>query len=242
MLLALFLTFLTHTRQSSSFIARIFSIALVLLLDALLGWAIAALQSPSAQRLSARIQAIGSMGLAAAIALLVVLYPLTIQGYPLTSLTRGHAPQLYEFFSQQPKDSLIAGLSPETSSIPSHAYRSVLVSPEVAIPYHAGYYREIQQRARDTIAAQYSPNPAEVKAFIEKYGVTHWLLDANAFDIHALNRDRWVQQYQPEAGTAVSHLASRQVPYLQQVGDRCTPFQTDYHRVIDTQCLLANTD
>lgn len=95
------------------------SIALVLLVDALLSWAIAALQSAQSPRLSARLQVFCSTGLAAAIALLVVLYPFTIQGYPLTSLTRGHAPHLYEFFSQQPKDSLIAGLSPKPAAFPA---------------------------------------------------------------------------------------------------------------------------
>ena len=219
------------------------SIALVLWVDALLQWTITVLQSPSgSQQPLAQLQAIISVGLAGAIAVLLVLYPLTIKGYPLTSLTRGNAPPLYDFFSQQPKGSLIASLSAETSNIPSFAYRSVLFSPEIAIPYHAGYYQEITERVRATITAQYTPDPDGVKTFIEQYGVTHWLLPAEAFDVRSLNRNRWMQQYQPEAGEATRILANRQIPALQRVSDRCTTFQTEHYQVLDTACILTAID
>jgi hypothetical protein len=215
-------------------------IALVLGIDALLKGAIAALQSPATNRRPlAFARGLFAMGLALALALLLVLYPFTIQGYPLTSLTQGQAPLLYTYFAQQPKDTLIASLSAEASNLPSFAYRSVLASPEVAIPYHAGYYREISQRARATITAQYTLDPAVVKAFIAQYGVTHWLLTADAFEVRSLNRNRWVQQFQPEAGQAVSILSSRQVPVVQQISDRCTSFQTEHYRVLETACVLA---
>lgn len=216
-------------------------IALVGLMDALLQGAIAQLHR---RQITARAGGLAllSTGAALGLAIILVLYPLTMRGYPLVSLTQGTAPGLYQFFTTQPKTSMVASLSPETSNLPTFARRSVLVSPEVAIPYHVGYYREIQQRARDLIAAQYSPDPSIVRNFILKYGVTHWLLDAEAFDIQALNQNRWVQQYQPEAGAATSHLANREISALQQIGDRCEVFQTAQHRVIDAQCLIVELE
>lgn len=210
------------------------SLALVLLLDALLHWAIALLSSAH----SSTGLAACPIAMATLLSLVVLLYPLTMPGYPYASMTQGSAPELYQFIASQPKASLVAGLTVETANIPSYAQRSVLISREVAIPYHVGYYAEIRQRAKDLIAAQYSSDPAVVKAFIQKYGVTHWLLESSEFDIQTLNRDRWLQQYQPEAGQAVTALATGKIPALQSLGDLCVAFQSTQHVVVEANCIL----
>lgn len=217
------------------------AIAIVLLSDALLRWASDRLASPkmSAQ---ATFQSFMATGWAAVLGLVVVLYPLTMSGYPFTSIIRGQSPELYAFLANQPKTSLIAGLAVETNNIPTYSQRSVLVSREVAIPYHMGYYQEIRQRAQQSIAAQYSPDAAAVKAFVQQYGVTHWLLEKTAFDIAQLNRDRWIQQYQPAAGNATTVLASRQVPFLQSLGDRCVVFEDAQHWLLDAECIVSATE
>ena len=110
---------------------------------------------------------------------------------------------------------------------------------EIAIPYHVGYYQEIRQRAKALIAAQYSADPQVVTEFIERYGVTHWLLEATAFDIQTLNHARWVQQYQPEAGDATTVLARGQPPLLQTLGERWVTFQTPQHTVLDAPCIVT---
>lgn len=222
------------------FIAAVLAaaIAVVLMIDALLRWAHDRAVSPmmSAQD---TLQTFIATGLATALGLVVVLYPLTMSGYPYTSGVRGNSPELYTFLANQSKTTMVAGLSLEANNIPTFSQRSVLVSREVAIPYHMGYYQEIRRRAQQLIAAQYSPDPAAVKTFIQRYGVTHWLLEKTAFDLAQLNRDRWIQQYQPAAGNAATVLASRQVPFLQQLGDRCVVFEDAQHSVLEAECILS---
>ncbi|MGF1461282.1 MAG: hypothetical protein ACFBSG_19920 [Leptolyngbyaceae cyanobacterium] len=212
-------------------------IVVVILADACLNWAIALLTPPRSSPVSLGFAAL-ALGFTIILGLGVVLYPLTMQNYPSTSMSQGYAPDLYGVLAQQPKDSLIAGLSVETSNIPSYAQRSVLLSQEIAIPYHVGYYAEISQRARDLIRAQYSADPQVVSDFITQYGVTHWLLEPLSFDIHTLNRDRWIQQYQPEAGQAVSALANGNIPALQTLGDRCVAYQTAQYTLLQTDCVV----
>ncbi len=232
------------SRYTGRFLLIVFvlagGIATVVLIESLLRGAIALLQLTATGRATRR-SGLASLptALAGALALLVVLYPLTMPGYPSTSMVRGNAPELYTFLATTPKESLVASLSVETSNIPSFSQRAVLLSSEIAIPYHAGYYEEIRQRAKALIAAQYSADPQVVTAFIERYGVTHWLLETTAFDVHALNRDRWVQQYQPEAGQATTVLANGQSPLLQTLGDRCVTFQTPQHTVLDARCIVS---
>ncbi len=212
-------------------------IALLILIDALLRWAILALdRAGSPQR---ALEAAIASTTAAALVGLLLFYPLTIRGFPLTFLAQAQSPELYSFLESQPKDSLIATLSHESSYIPSFARRSILVGKEYAIPYQTGYYREIRQRAKDTIAAQYSPNPQVVREFIERYGITLWLLDRDAFQPQGIASSRWVQQYQPEAAIAVETLTSGQTPALAKTLDRCSAFKSENHRILKSECILA---
>jgi hypothetical protein len=216
-------------------------IASVILLDALLQGLIAmhTRRRPGAGTWMAWPTTLLMGGIAIALPIIVVLYPLTMSGYPFTSLVQGQAPALYEYLATQPKTSAIAGLSTETSNIPSFAGRTVITSPEVSLPYHIGYYTQLRQRNRDVITAQYTLDPTVISAVIKQYGITHWLLDDTAFDLRQMSRNRWIQQYQPEANTAVSILASQQVPVVQQRADQCTTFQTGRFRVLDARCLAT---
>lgn len=214
--------------------------ALVIIVDALLAHTATQLQTP---RGSARLLNWISAGLAGGgatiLTLVLVLYPLTLSGFPPTSLLSGKQGELYAFFATQPPDSVIASLAPEVNNLPSFAQRSILVGSETAIPYHTGYYRQIQQRAKDLIRAQYSPDPPVVKAFIERYGITHWLLAANGLRFPTLQNHRWAQQFQPEADAAGAVFVTGQTPILATVGDRCVTFQSQDYRVLDAQCLLT---
>lgn len=214
------------------------SIALIVWIDTLLKWAIAALAT---SKLLPKVGSVLSASLAIMLMLVLVLYPMTMSGYPSTSVAKGQYPELYRFLAKQPKDSLIAGLVPEVTNIPSFAQRSVLVSSEVSIPYHIGYYDVLRSRTQATITGQYSPDAEILKDAINHYGITHWLLNATSYDIRTLNADRWIQQYQPEGGNAVSTLASRQTPALQRLGEACRVFQSEQHQVIDARCLLEQS-
>lgn len=210
-------------------------IAIVVAIDALLRQAILALERRSPVRV------LPSAGAALVLVAVLLLYPLTIKDFPILPLHVGREPLLYEFFASQPKTSAIASLTAAASDIPSFAGRSVLASPEVAIPYHVGYYRLVRERIAATIAAQYTSDTALVRAFIRRYGVTHWLLSSEAFEAAALQNNDWLEQYQPETDRAGFALRSGRVPVLAELSDRCAVFASERYRVLEARCILRET-
>jgi hypothetical protein len=99
-------------------------------------------------------QQIWAVALTALLGVALISYPvlLKLKGFSLPSTNSyvvGEVPKLYEFFLQQPKNTLIASLVPQTDELPSFTKRSVLVSREHALPYHKGYYAQIRQRVMD---------------------------------------------------------------------------------------------
>ena len=163
-------------------------------------------------------------------------YPLLAPGFPFARYTVGRHPDLYEYFQAQPEDIVIASLGDEGSYIATFAQRSVLVDREFAIPYHMGYYNQIRQRSTDLIAAQYSPDSQPILEAIANYDIDFWVLGRKAFDIEALQNNRWLQQYQPATQEAEVNLRSTP-PILSTLASTCTVFGSNAHRVLDTHCI-----
>lgn len=198
--------------------------AIVILLERLLYWA---------KLVSGRSRwAIGGVAL---LGIALTIYPF-FTGFPYTKYKQGEAPELYTFLAAQPKETLVASLSPEADNIPSFAKRSVLVSDMYAIPYHVGYYREIRQRAEKLIEAQYSPDLAQAQMLIQKYKIDFWLLDTDAFTPAYLTRSNWLMQY-PETQTAIQYLRTDR-PALANLPERCTVLESRSHRLLDARCIL----
>ena len=206
------------------------SISLTLLLDAGLRW----LQ----QSRSTLLQRLAVWGLASLVGLALLIYPSTIPDFPKTNYKSGTAPQLYEFFAQQPKDSVVAGLIKETDDLPSFAERSILVGREYAIPYHLGYANPFRQRVIDLIAAQYSLKRPELVNFIRTYNVDFWLLSRQVFQEDFLE-EGWIQQY-PDAIDAAKLNLEQGRPVLQRSIKRCLVFEdkTNSLLVLDAACLI----
>ncbi|NER33120.1 MAG: hypothetical protein F6J93_03415 [Oscillatoria sp. SIO1A7] len=169
----------------------------------------------------------------------LIFYPNFSSSFPRTSYRVIRAPAIYQFFQQQPKDILIASLSGAANNIPTFSQRSVLVSPEYGISYHVGYYRQFRQRATDLIRAQYSPDLAVVKAFIQKYGIDFWLLDATSFSSDRLAKNNWLQQYQPAAEEALLQLESGNLPALARAAEHCTVFDTGEFAIVQADCIIS---
>ena len=148
-------------------------------------------------------------------------------------------PALYEFLAQQPKTSLVASLSKDADNVPSLTQRSVLVSRNVAIAYHTGYYKVLRRRIIDVFRAQYSLTLAPVQQVIQTYGIDWWLVDRNAFDPDYVARNGWLMQFQPVASRAIENLQQGHIPALAQTMDRCSVFQSDSHVVLAADCILA---
>lgn len=158
--------------------------------------------------------------------------------FPHDTYKVGDVPQLYEFFQQQPKDTLIASLADEANKIPTFSQRSILVGRKYAIPYHMGYYRQFRQRTLELIHAQYTPDLAEVKEFIKKYGVDFWMLETEAFNSDYLPEDDWIQQYQPAAAEAQRNLERGAIPALATVIENCSVLRADHFVVLEAKCIL----
>jgi hypothetical protein len=202
-------------------------IGLVIAMDGLKRWAGAGSQGR-------RWLALGVIG---AVASALIFYPNYTPEFPRTKYFAGAHEDLYQFFAQQPPETLIASLSEEANNLPSFTQRSVLVAQEYAIPYHMGYYRPFQQRAVALIQAQYSPGLGKVKRFIRDTGVDFWLLDRQAFTPEYLEQS-WFKQY-PEAFQAAKRvLNSGKQPALSKVSPSCRAFQNQTFIVVDAACLL----
>jgi hypothetical protein len=182
---------------------------------------------------------------AAFLALILLLSPVLYQ-FPKRAYVRGGAASVYRFFAKQPEDILIAGISPEVDNIPTFAQRSILTGREYSVPYQTGYYQQIQQRTSDLIRAQYSPNLAEVQAFIQQYGIDFWLVDQEYLQATAIdspgNRpmNNWLNQFQPWISEAQTRLDQGEMPALMGVIDTCAVDQTKRYAILPTDCILSN--
>ncbi|TAD74340.1 MAG: hypothetical protein EA001_15215 [Oscillatoriales cyanobacterium] len=150
----------------------------------------------------------------------------------------GRMGALYEFLQKQPKDTLTVSLSKEADFIPILARRSVLSSREFALPYHWGYYRVLRERIEDTIRAQYSDDLAEVKAFLQKYGVDFWLLEPWSLTADDLQDNVWLQQFQPLIQTLEIELKQGRSPVLLQTIAPCSVLENKRLQLLDAQCIL----
>lgn len=202
------------------------SVALTVMLDAILKWA----KGRSRQWFAG----------AATIALFAYLfgYPTTLHDFPKTNYIVGESPALYRYFAQQPKDSLIASISPEADNLPTFARRSILVGREYAIPYHLGYYRPFRQRLSDLIRAQYTSESGDLRRFVQEYNIDLWLLDRAAFDPEYLRHHPWLDQYPQVRDKVLEQLQDGNSPALVRVVEPCATFRSDRSIVVPTTCIL----
>lgn len=181
---------------------------------------------------------IGYRLLALLLAVVLIFYPHTTDRFVWTRYIIGNEVALYKFFQQQPKDIVIASLSLEADNLPTFTKRSILVSREYAIPYHWGYYQQFRQSAVDLITAQYSTDIEIVQNFIERYNVTHWLIENDSFTPNYIADNRWIKQHQPVAQQAIDTLHREKIPIIARSQNNCSVFKSDRFTIIDSNCIL----
>ncbi len=208
--------------------------SLAIILDGLFDWA----RRPSARALVR--QAVAVM-LTAIIIVLLVRFPRFVASFPDAKYRVGNAPALYEFFSHQPKDAMVASLAQEVRNIPTFSKRSTLVAREFALAYHTRYYSQMQERASDLIVAHYSPDLSTLQNFIRKYGITFLMVDRKAFGSHYIERDSWMQQYQPAAAEALDKIERGIVPALSRLMTTCAVFEDGEYVVLSSECILNSS-
>jgi len=239
-----------HTFRTVAAIAA--GITLTLLFDALLRLGSAdpvqAAQEPMSLQSSAYpAAAIAPKPLALALCGVLVAglltYPLFLRikemPFPITDYVVGTAsPALYEFFAQQPKQIQIASIAPDVNNLPSFTGRSIVVGGKgYAIPYHLGYYNEIVQRSKDLIFAQYSPNLADVRQFIQTYRVDFWLLERSAFKSNYFKRNPFLLEYNWMLGDLPTKIENGSPPALMTIPNRCIAYQDPQFYVLKAKCV-----
>ncbi len=168
---------------------------------------------------------------------LVVIYPVFVEDFPLTKYKQGTAPRLYEFFREQPTDTLIASVAEEVNNIPVFAQRSILVGREYAIPYHLGFYNTFHDRAIALIHAQYSDDPQVAIAFIKEYDVDYWIIDNEAYEPDYII-NAWTVQYWDDVAEVVTLASQGAAPALIRGIAHCTVAQQHSLTVLNTSCLV----
>ncbi len=168
----------------------------------------------------------------------LLLYPLYAQSYPSASYHHGAAPPLYRFLRSQPPDTLVASLSTLADDVPVFAGRTVLVSPHYEQPMHRDYRERFHERALAILTAQYTPDPAELAAAIERWGIDYWLVDADSFSPEYL-RSSWLARLQPACDRARALLERGGTPAIATVVDRCGVLEADGYRLLDAHCLAG---
>lgn len=178
-----------------------------------------------------------SLGFAFLLALIILTYPSYLKKFPKSEYAIGRATALYEFFQQQPKDTLIASLAEEASNLPSFSQRSILVAREYAIPYHKGYYSNLfRPRTIEVIEAQYSSTLEPAQQLIAKYGIDFWLLDHLAFTPEYLTKNRWRRQFH-SAIQAGQRLENGETPALEKLINQCAVFQQEGFIILKAACI-----
>jgi hypothetical protein len=185
------------------------------------------------------------IGLIALFASIVIIVPAIPSGVLILLQTWvvGQAPTVYEFLAEQPKDITIASISPEGDNISTFALRSVLVGREFALAYHPTYYQQIQQRAIDTVLAQYSEDLAITNKIIEKYGINFFLIDRNAFTPEYLLKQEWLinSSFSNVIKTTIEKLKAGEIPALQKLSDRCSVVSTEKVILLEANCIKEAT-
>ncbi len=226
------------------------AIAAIVLLDAIFLWAGKGTHPQQPRR------QLWGLALTALIGVALVFYPVLLQltGSFLPSANSyvvGQLPEVYKFFLEQPKDTLIASLVLQTNELPTFTKRSILVSREHALPYHKGYYTQIRQRAMDLIDAQYSPELNQVQRFIQKYGVDFWIVE-RAYLAAYLSKNptkqqpppeldnQWLNQF-PATAEARRRWEQGSVPALATVAERCSVLQAKNLVVLKATCIIKGS-
>src|SRR6185503_17163245 len=116
--------------------------------------------------------------------------------------------------------------------------RRVLMNREYALAYHLGYYREVERRVRDGIAAYYAETTRELVDLADANGVTVVILDPAAFD-PATAADAWAGSFAPYTSLVLEQLEGRRRFALLDERRRCTATSEGDLTVLLVACLRS---
>ncbi len=130
--------------------------------------------------------AIRRYGAAAALLVLAILYSV-----PETALKAPADDALVARVAALPRDAVVAGAAPDLDFLPALTGRKVLETSEHTIPYKLGYYDPMRERLYATAAALRSTDEADLMAFLDRYDVTHIVVERALLDEGTLPERFW---------------------------------------------------
>lgn len=139
------------------------------------------------------------------------------------------------WLAQTAPETRIGGVSDELSFVPSLLGRSVLASPEHAIPYHLGYFREVERRLVDMLTVASTADTAEMRAILDRYGLDVFVVDRAFLDSRTLPK-YYGRTIPEEAHAALERMAARSPALTARVAE-CTSFSGESLIVLDARCL-----
>jgi hypothetical protein len=164
----------------------------------------------------------------------LVFYPAHFDGNFVTDRT----PRISGYLRTLAPDTVVLAPPVQSDSVPAFSGRRVLMNREYALAYHLGYYREVQQRVRDGIAAYYAETPQPIVALGDSYGVTAVIVDPAAFD-PATAADAWAGSFEPYTSQVLERLGGRRRFTLLDEQRRCTATSEGDLTVILVACLRS---
>ncbi|PZD73165.1 hypothetical protein C1752_02244 [Acaryochloris thomasi RCC1774] len=152
----------------------------------------------------------------------------------------GQAPELYTFLAQQPRDTVVATLAPESDNLGAFAQRSTLMGHEFALALHPQFHRVVQQRIAALLDAQYSSDPAVVQQIIDQYSIDFFLVEHSAFTPEYLLSQDWLVNRSDTASVTKAIQQMRTKPTSLLFPKALTPCgirSTQDWTLLETQCL-----
>ncbi|ASC74014.1 hypothetical protein XM38_049880 [Halomicronema hongdechloris C2206] len=153
----------------------------------------------------------------------------------------GQATELYQFLQQQPHATLVASIDAEANNLPTFGRRSIVAAREYALPYHWGYFSQLQRRTLAMIAAQYSPELASVQRFDTELGVDFWLVHKHAFAPDYVENNRLLKEF-AQTEHVLENLASAPTPALANLTVSCARLTTERYWLLEASCINAQGD
>lgn len=151
-------------------------------------------------------------------------------------LRRPAEPEALKYLASLPPQTLIGGFSDELAFIPALIGRSVLASPEHAIPYHLGYYREVEARLRDMLRAATDPDPRVVAEVVARRNLDIFAVDT-AY-LRDLTFSKWQEAMFPAEIPGVKQKIANERPALLDLAADCVVLAGKHLTLLDGHCLV----
>ena len=141
------------------------------------------------------------------------------------------------FVAGLPPTSHIVGISNYQASWPALVGRSVLATPEHAIPYHKGYFGEIDARLEAGVAAMATDRRDVLAAYVRRWGVTHVAVDRTFIGDGQMPKD--YAAVVPDAVTKAATAMADHPSLVRRYALSCAVYAGPAVVLADPACILA---